>query len=66
MGYAIFSEIEGHLIISVKKQNSEEIKSEVDIDMDEKEKWWTMHFDGVVSREGVGAGVDIIASYCIK
>ena len=34
--------------------------------MDVKEKWWTMHFDGVVSRKGVGVGVDIIAPYCIK
>ena len=34
--------------------------------MDVKEKWGTMHFYGVVSREGVGAGVDIIAPYCIK
>ena len=57
---------EGHLIISQQKQNIEEIKSEVDIDMDVKEKWWTMHFDSVVRREGVGAGVDIIALYCIK
>jgi len=57
---------EGHLIIYELKQNIEEIKNEVDIDMDVKEKWWTMHFDGVVSREGDGAGVDIIVPYCIK
>ena len=49
------------MIISELKQNIEEIKNEVDIDMDVKEKWWTMHFDGVVSREGVGAGVNIIS-----
>ena len=34
--------------------------------MDAKEKWWFMHFDGVVSREGVGSGVDIMAPYYIK
>ena len=54
------------MIISEQNQNNEEIKSEVDINMDVKEKWWTMHFDGVVSKEGVGEGVDIIDSYCIK
>ena len=34
--------------------------------MDAKEKWWTMHFDGAVRREGDGVGVDSIATYCIK
>ena len=71
MGFAIFfnqspTDKEDHVIISEIKQNIEEIKNEVDIDMDVKEEWWTMHFDGVVSREGVGAGIDIIAPYCIK
>ena len=71
MGSAIFfnqshTNIEDHVIISEIKQNIEEIKNEVDIDLDVKEKWWTMHFDGVVSREGASAGVDIIAPYCIK
>ena len=54
------------MIIFELKQNIEEIKNEVDIDVDVKEKWWTMHFDGAMSREGVGAGVDITAPYCIK
>ena len=31
------------------------------IDLDVKEKWWVMHFDGVVSKEGVGAGLEITA-----
>lgn len=57
---------EDHVIISEIKQNIEEIKNEVDIDMDVKEKWWTMNFDGDVSREGATARVDIIAPYCIK
>ena len=54
------------MIISKLKKIIEEIKNEVDIDMDVKEKWWTMHFDGVVSREGVGARVDVISPYCIN
>ena len=71
MGSAIFfnqspTNKEDHVIIFEIKQNIEEIKNEADIDMDVKEKWWTMHFDGVVSREGAGAGVDIIDPYCIK
>ena len=54
------------MIIYELKQNIEEIKNEVGIDMDVKEKWWPMYFDGSMSREGVGVGVDIIATYCIK
>lgn len=57
---------EDHVIISEIKQNIEEIKNETDIDMDVKEKWWAMHFDGAVRREGASAGVDIIAHYCIE
>lgn len=65
MGSAIFynqspSEKEDHLTISKQKQNIEEIKSKVEIDMDTKEKWWIMHFDEAISREGAGAGVDYI------
>ena len=71
MGSAIFfnqspADKEDHVIISEIKQDIEEIKNEVDIDIDVKEKWWTMHFYGVVGREGSGAGVDIITPYCIK
>ena len=54
------------MIISELKQSIEEIISEVNIKMDVKEKWWTMHFDGVVRREGAGVGVNIIGPYCIK
>ena len=71
MGFVIFfnqspPNKQDHVIISKIKQNIEEIKNEADIDMDVMEKWWTMHFDGAVSREGDGAGVDIITPYCIK
>ena len=71
MGYVIFynqspSEKEYHLTISEQKQNIEEMKSEVGIDVDAEEKWWFMHFDGVVSKEGAGVGVDIMAPYYIK
>ena len=71
MGSAIFlnqspTKNEDHVIISKIKQDIEEIKNEVDVNMDVKEKWWTMHFDGAISREGPGVGVDIIAPYCIK
>ena len=71
MGSTIFfnqspTKNEDHVIISEIKQNVEEIKNEVDIDMDFKEKWWTMHFDDVVTREGAGARVEIIAPYYIK
>ena len=71
MGSAIFfnqspAKNEDHVIISEIKQNIEGIKNEPDIDIDVKEKWWIVHFDGAISREGVGAEVDIIAPYCIK
>ena len=56
MGFAIFysqspSEQEVHLSIVEHKQEIEEIKQEVGIDLDEKEKWWFMHFDGAMSKE---------------
>ena len=54
------------MIIFEIKQNIQGIRNEIDIDMDVKEKWWTMHFDGVVSKEGASVGVDIIAPYCKK
>ena len=60
MGSTIFYnqspiEQESHSSIVEQKQEIEEKKQEVGIDLDEKEKWWVMHFDGVVSKEGEGA-----------
>lgn len=71
MGSAIFFnqspiDKEDHVIIYEIKQNISEIKNEADIDMDVKEKWWTMNFDSAVSREGAGVGAYIIAPYCIN
>ena len=42
------------------------MKSEEGIDVDAKEKWWFMHLDGAISREGSSARVDIMAPYYIK
>ena len=71
MGSTIFYnqspiEQESHSSIVEQKQEIEEKKQEVGIDLDEKEKWWVMHFDGVVSKEGEGAWIDITAPILIK
>ena len=34
--------------------------------MEQKAKWFTMHFDGACSKEGAGAGITISAPYFIE
>jgi ribonuclease HI len=34
--------------------------------MEQKEKWFTMHFDGACSKEGAGAGITISTPYFIE
>ena len=57
MGSAIFynsehNDLEDHLIRMHKNQEIEESKEETDVDCDNAEKWFTMHFDGACSKEG--------------
>ena len=64
MGSAIFynsenTDPEDHLIMINQKRDIEEMKEEVGISLEDKGKWFTMHFDGACSKEGVGAGVTI-------
>ena len=48
------------------KGDNREIKEEPEISMEQKAKWFTMHFDGACSKEGVGAGIIISAPYFIE
>ena len=70
MGSAIFYnskyiDPEDHLIMINQKREIEGMKEEVGINLEDREKWFTMHFDGACSKEGVGEGVTISAPYCI-
>ena len=38
------------------------MKEEASIILEDREKWFTMHFDGACSKEGAGVGVDNINS----
>jgi ribonuclease HI len=42
------------------------MKEEAGISLEDREKWFTMHFDGACSKEGVGAGVTISTPYYIE
>lgn len=71
MGSAIFynskhNDPEDHLIRMHKNQEIEESKEETDVDYDNVEKWFTMHFDGACSKEGSGAGIIITTPYIIQ
>ena len=64
MGSAIFynSENTDHedlLIMVNQKIYIEEMKEEASISLEDREKWFTMHFDGACSKEGVGVGVEV-------
>ena len=71
MGSSIFynsehTDLEDHLIMINQKREIEEMKEEDGISLEDREKWFTMHFDGACSKEGVGAGVTISTPYYIE
>ena len=49
-----------------QKRDIEEMKEEAGISLEDREKWFTMHFDGACSKAGAGAGVTISAPYYIE
>ena len=49
-----------------QKREIEEMKEEASISLEDREKWFTMHFDGACSKEGAGAGVTLSAPYYIE
>ena len=53
------------LMINPKGGNGE-IDEEAEINIEEKSKWFTMHFDGACSKEGAGAGITISAPHFIE
>ena len=71
MGSAIFYNLEhtnpeDHLIMINQKREIEEMKEEACVILEDMEKWFTMHFDGACSKEGVGARVTISNPYYIE
>ena len=48
------------------KGDNRETKEEPEISIEQKEQWFTMHFDGACNKEGVGAGITISAPYFIE
>ena len=70
MGSAIFynsghNDPEDHLIRVHKNQEIQKSKEETDVDCDNAEKWFNMHFDGACSKEGSRAGITITTPYII-
>ena len=49
-----------------QRRDIEEMKEEVGISLEDREKWFTMHFDGACSKEAIGARVTISAPYYIE
>lgn len=47
------------------KGDNRKINEELEINMEQKAKWFTMHFDGACSKEGDGVGITISAPYFI-
>ena len=48
------------------KGDNREINEEPEISIEQKSQWFTMHFDGACSKEGVGARFTILAPYFIE
>ena len=71
MGSAIFYNLEytdpkDRLVMVNQKRDIEEMKEENGISLEDREKWFTMHFDGDCSKEGDGEGVTISTPYYIE
>ena len=45
------------------KGDNREVKEEPEISIEQKAKWFTMHFDGACSKEDAGAGI-VISTPC--
>lgn len=71
MGSAIFYNLEftdpkDHLVMINQKGDNKEMNEEPKINIEKKEQWFTMHFDGACSKDGVGVGITISAPYHIE
>ena len=61
-----YIDLEEHLVMVNQKRDIEEMKEEASISLEDREKWFTMHFDGACSKESVGVGVTISSPYYIE
>ena len=69
MGSSIFfnsSKPPPSLLMIDPKGGNVEINQEPEINIEQKAKWFTMHFDGACSKEGAGAGITISAPHLIE
>ena len=57
---------ESPFVMMKAKGDNREIKEEPEISIEQKSQWFTMHFDGACSKEGVGAGITISTPYFIE
>ena len=70
MGSSIFfnsSKLPENPFVMIKaKGDNKEVKEEPEISIEQKDQWFTMHFDGACSKKGVGAGITISTPYFIQ
>ena len=70
MGSSIFfnspTPPENPFVMINAKGDNREVKEEPEVSMEQKAKWFTMHFDGACSKEGVAAWITISAPYFIE
>ena len=70
MGFAIFFNSfeppKSPLVMMKSKRDNREINEELEISIEQKSQWFTMHFDGACSKEGAEAGITISAPYFIE
>ena len=57
---------ESPFVMMKAKGDNREIKEEPKISIEQKAQWFTMHFDGACSKEGVGVGITISTPYFIE
>ena len=69
MGSSIFfnsSKPPPSLLVINPKGGNGETNEELEINIEQKAKWFTMHFDGACSKEGAGVGITISAPHFIE
>ena len=54
------------LVMMKEKGDNREIKEEPEISIEQREQWFTMHFDGACNKEGARAGITISTPYFIE
>ena len=64
--YNSFEAPKNPFVMMKEKGDNREIKEEPEISIEQKAQWFTMHFYGACSKEGVGARITISAPYFIE